>query len=285
MKCNKCGNEILEDSVFCTNCGNKIEQRAKEQVKVDNNINQNDKKKKDKGLNITALIIILIICIPVLLIETVRFIPTKEKIINKNFSELKVKDPLGHTIKIEASDVYIRKVNLEHLWDERRTLLDNSEKITKEEIENLKISKKQKEVVEEAIIHLSYSPESYEGLIEALEYRKYDKEFIMYAVDNCKADWKEQAHISAISYLSSGSMSKKRIKEMLEYEKFTEEQVLYAMKKIEDKDFYEQAVESSLFNRYSMKYTKENSRKYLIDDGFSEEEADFATKVVYEEMN
>lgn len=285
MKCNKCRNELLEDSVFCTNCGNKIEQPTKEQVKVDNNTNQNDKKKKDKGLNITALIIILIICISVLLIETVRFIPTKEKIINKNFSELKVTDPLGHTIKIEADDVYIRKVNLEHLWDERRTLLDNSEKITKEEIENLKISKKQKEVVEEAIIYLSYSPESYEGLIEALEYRKYDKEFIMYAVDNCKADWKEQAHISAISYLSSGSMSKKRIKEMLEYEKFTEEQVLYAMKKIEDKDFYEQAVESSLFNRYSMKYTKENSRKYLIDDEFSEEEADFATKVVYEEMN
>ena len=51
MKCNKCGNELNEDNIFCTNCGNKIHKHFK--WKINN--------KKIKLIIASVIIIILII--------------------------------------------------------------------------------------------------------------------------------------------------------------------------------------------------------------------------------
>lgn len=68
---------------------------------------------------------------------------------------------------------------------------------------------------------------SYSGLIEQLEYEGYSTEEATYAVDNCGADWKEQAAKKAEEYLNSMSFSKSGLIEQLEYEGFTHEQAVY----------------------------------------------------------
>ena len=70
---------------------------------------------------------------------------------------------------------------------------------------------------------------SYKKLVEQLEYEQYTHEEAVYAVDNCGADWNEQAVLSARAYLKSSSFSKNGLISQLEYEGFTHEQAVYAV--------------------------------------------------------
>lgn len=85
----------------------------------------------------------------------------------------------------------------------------------------------QKNALKTAKSYLDYSAFSYSGLIEQLEYEKYSKDEAIYAVDNCGADWNEQAKKAAKSYMSYSSFSKDGLIEQLEYEGFTKEQATY----------------------------------------------------------
>lgn len=78
-----------------------------------------------------------------------------------------------------------------------------------------------------AIDYLEVSAFSYSGLIDQLEYEGYTLEEAMYAVDNCGADWFEQAAKCAASYLSFTSFSRSGLISQLEYEGFTHEQAVY----------------------------------------------------------
>lgn len=80
-----------------------------------------------------------------------------------------------------------------------------------------------------AMSYLRSSSFSYTGLIEQLEYEKYSHEDAVYAVDNCGADWNEQAKKSAASYLRTSSFSRDGLIEQLEYEGFTYEQAVYGV--------------------------------------------------------
>ena len=55
MYCNKCGNEISEESVFCSKCGNKIEQvntqAMNETVQSQNAIIDNSIKSNNENIN------------------------------------------------------------------------------------------------------------------------------------------------------------------------------------------------------------------------------------------
>ncbi len=68
---------------------------------------------------------------------------------------------------------------------------------------------------------------SRQGLINQLEFEGYSTEEATYAVDNCDADWNEQAVRVAESYLNTMSMSKKELINQLEFEGFTSEQAQY----------------------------------------------------------
>ncbi len=87
----------------------------------------------------------------------------------------------------------------------------------------------QKNALSSAKSYLKILSFSYEGLIKQLEYEKYSHEDAVYAVDNCGADWYDQAAKKAESYLSFMAFSRDRLIAQLEYEGFTREQAVYGV--------------------------------------------------------
>jgi len=85
----------------------------------------------------------------------------------------------------------------------------------------------EKNALSKAKSYLSYSSFSYKGLIEQLKYEGFSDTESIYGVDNCNADWNEQASKKAKSYIEYSSFSKKRLIEQLQYEGFTKEQAEY----------------------------------------------------------
>lgn len=77
--------------------------------------------------------------------------------------------------------------------------------------------------------YLNYMAFSYKGLVEQLEYEGYSNEEATYAVDNCGANWNEQAAKKAESYMSYMSFSRSGLIEQLEYEGFTSKQAEYGV--------------------------------------------------------
>lgn len=74
---------------------------------------------------------------------------------------------------------------------------------------------------------------SYSGLQHQLEYEGFTQDEVKYGVDNCGADWKEQAYKKAKSYLkSSPNMKKSELIHQLQYEGFTYEQAVYGVGKV-----------------------------------------------------
>ena len=75
--------------------------------------------------------------------------------------------------------------------------------------------------------YLEYTAFSKKGLRSQLEYEGFKDDEIDYAIENCGADWKEQAVKKAKEYLEFSSFSKESLIEQLEYEGFTEKQAKY----------------------------------------------------------
>lgn len=87
----------------------------------------------------------------------------------------------------------------------------------------------QTNALNKALSYLKYSSFSYTGLIEQLEYEKFSHEDAVYGVDNCGADWNEQAKKKAAEYLRYDSFSRDGLIDQLEYEGFTYEQAVYGV--------------------------------------------------------
>jgi SOS response regulatory protein OraA/RecX len=128
---------------------------------------------------------------------------------------------------------------------------------------------------------------SKQGMINELNQyyaTKGNTEAINYIIENCKINWKEQAVIRAYKNLSIG-YSKNLIYRNLISSQFTEEEAQYALSQIEDIDYYEQAVHRALSAKYGEgKTDSEALRKYLADRDFTEEEINYALKIVFEEI-
>ena len=90
----------------------------------------------------------------------------------------------------------------------------------------------QKNALASAKSYLRHSSFSYKGLVEQLEFEGYSNSDATYAVNNCGADWNEQAAKSAQSYISHSSFSRAGLIEQLEFEGFTHEQALYGVKAV-----------------------------------------------------
>ena len=60
-------------------------------------------------------------------------------------------------------------------------------------------------------------------------YNGFTEEEAKYGVDNCGADWKEQAAKKAKSYLKSSDFTRTRLIDQLEYTGFTHEQAVYGV--------------------------------------------------------
>ena len=81
------------------------------------------------------------------------------------------------------------------------------------------------------IIHILKSCHSNQGLVDQLEYEGFSRAEAVYGVDNCGADWNEQAYQKALSYLDFTSFSKEGLIEQLEFEGFTHEQAVFGAEK------------------------------------------------------
>lgn len=77
--------------------------------------------------------------------------------------------------------------------------------------------------------YLRYSSFSYSGLVHQLEFEQYPHEDAVWAVDNCGADWNEQAVKKAKSYLTYSNFSHAGLVHQLEFEGFTTEQAEYGV--------------------------------------------------------
>lgn len=80
-----------------------------------------------------------------------------------------------------------------------------------------------------ALEYIEYQHFSPSGLKEQLKYEGFTDSEAQYGVDNCGADWNEQAAGKAQEYLNSLSLSREGLKEQLEYEGFNESQITYAL--------------------------------------------------------
>lgn len=85
----------------------------------------------------------------------------------------------------------------------------------------------QSNALKKANSYLSMMAFSRSGLIKQLEFEKFSTEDATYAVDNCGADWNEQAAKKAKSYLDMTAFSKDSLIKQLEFEGFTHEQAVY----------------------------------------------------------
>ncbi len=90
----------------------------------------------------------------------------------------------------------------------------------------------EKNALSKALSYLSIMPFSYSGLIKQLEYEGYTHQEAVYGVDNCGADWNEQAALKAQSYLDIMPFSREGLIEQLEYEGYTREQAEYGVQAV-----------------------------------------------------
>ena len=63
-----------------------------------------------------------------------------------------------------------------------------------------------------------------------MEYEKFTDAQVKYGVDNCGADWNEQAVKKAETYLKVAAFSRDGLVAQLEYDGFTHEQALHGAK-------------------------------------------------------
>lgn len=87
----------------------------------------------------------------------------------------------------------------------------------------------EKNALDSANNYLRFMSFSYTGLIKQLEYEGYTNQEATYAVDNCGADWNEQAAKKAEEYINTMSFSRNGLIKQLEYEGFTSEQAQYGV--------------------------------------------------------
>lgn len=120
--------------------------------------------------------------------------------------------------------------------------------------------------------YLSFMAFSYEGLVEQIEYENYPHETAVFAVDNCGADWNEQAVKSAQSYLDFSAFSYEGLIDQLVYEKFTEEQATYAADNC-GADWYAQAAKCAESYLEFTSFSKEGLIDQLVFEGFTHDEA------------
>lgn len=110
---------------------------------------------------------------------------------------------------------------------EAKAAEDAAKKEAADRIANATIG--QKNALQSAKDYLNYTAFSYNGLVEQLEYEGYSNEEAIFAVDNCGANWNEQAAKSAKQYLDYSSFSRAGLIEQLIYEGFSQEQAEYGV--------------------------------------------------------
>lgn len=188
----------------------------------------------------------------------------------------------GQTISIPA--VYVQKINrisdIQTIPTEsfnQPAILETAPAVTKPSEQPAtaanNVSAGESNALRSAKSYLDMGGFSKEGLKGQLEYEGYDANQIQYALDNCGADWKEQALESAKSYLSYDiGFSKLGLMDQLEYEKFTSEEIQYAIDNCGG-DWMAQAVIKAQSYMESVPMSRDGLISQLEFEKFTHEEA------------
>lgn len=307
MKCNYCGAEIDKETKFCTNCGKEVAGQAPIEP-GQAPITPNGQPPQKKGSNVGLIIALVVIGIFVLfgvgiavlfgtfyakVKNTIEELPTIDDYTYDDSEDGEVvktvKDPTGHEIKIVKDSIYVIKVDTDYLYDKAREARKHSKVLTEEEAEKLEGTTREREATKAAIKELNdYVFNTQSEIEEQLKENGYSAEEVKYAIEHCGADWKEQAVIEAMIHLAAGGSSKESVMDLMEYDGYSKELATYAAN-YEKHDYYEQALYDAVYLRYTYpKYggsgTKEDTKSMLEYDKYTEDEINFALKVVYEEM-
>ena len=97
---------------------------------------------------------------------------------------------------------------------------------------NVTITSGERNALRKAHEYLAVMSFSAKGLKEQLEYEGFSSGEAQYAVDNCGADWYEQAKHKAQEYLDIMSFSYSGLIEQLEYEGFTHQEAAYGVDQV-----------------------------------------------------
>lgn len=191
--------------------------------------------------------------------------------------DVNVKDLLSineASVTLEFSDFGKTKVELP---DEIKDVDDSDDSDDKKDEEKTtpasNVSAGESNALKSAKSYLDMGGFSKESLKGQLEYEGYDANQIQYALDNCGADWKEQALESAKSYLSDDiGFSKLGLMDQLEYEKFTSEEIQYAIDNCGG-DWMAQAVIKAQSYMKSVPMSRDELISQLEYEKFTHEEA------------
>ena len=128
-----------------------------------------------------------------------------------------------------------------------------------------------------------YDSDSYDGLYNELVYMGYAEEDAKYGVDNCGADWNEQAAKRAKALSEKGEYSYDNLVEKLESEGFTHEQAVYGASSVSQSSGEQSGgSDTSSAVEAAKKYLDSGSYSYtaLVDklqqDGYSTADAEYA---------
>ncbi|MDD3369235.1 MAG: Ltp family lipoprotein [Lachnospiraceae bacterium] len=130
-----------------------------------------------------------------------------------------------------------------------------------------------------ALSYLSHSAFSRSGLIEQLQYNEFSLEASTYAVDNCNANWTEQAVEKAKSYISHSVFSRSGLISQLEYNGFSNEDATYAADNI-GADWNDQAAKKAQSYLSHSSFSRQGLIDQLEYNGFSSSEAEFGVSAV-----
>lgn len=126
-----------------------------------------------------------------------------------------------------------------------------------------------------AISYLDVMAFSKDGLISQLEFEEYSHEDAVFAVDNCGADWNEQAVLKAKDYLETMPFSYSGLIEQLKYEGFTNSEAIHGANECEA-DWNEQAVLKAKSYLEIFDYSREELIEQLEYEGFTLNQASYA---------
>lgn len=135
-------------------------------------------------------------------------------------------------------------------------------------------STSQSNAVRTAKSYLNVMAFSRDGLIDQLEYEGFSNADAVYGVDNCDADWNEQAEKSAKSYLKTMSFSYNGLIEQLKYEGFTHEQAVYGVS-CSGADWNEQAAQAAKEYLDIMSFSRSGLIEQLVYEGFTYAQAEY----------
>ena len=128
-----------------------------------------------------------------------------------------------------------------------------------------------------AINYMISMPFSREGLAAQLEFSGYSADEAAYGVDNCGADWSEQAVKKAKVYISTAAFSYAGLVKQLAFDKFTPEESAYGADNC-SADWNEQAVRAAKSYLDAMSFSKEDLIRQLEFSGFTNEQAAYGAE-------